>query len=66
MTLTEAREIYAYPEGHSREELKACLYALNEAAQPVELDNLQFAVIVDATQRLKLLEGKKVSEEGSS
>jgi len=55
MELDKAKKIYAYPKGHSREELKACIQALNEASQPIELNITQFIAIGDALNRLKVL-----------
>lgn len=51
MDILEAREIYAHPNGHSREELRKCLEILNNAAQPVQLNRMQFLAIQDAIAR---------------
>lgn len=52
--LNEARVVYAHPNGRTKKELAECLQTLNETAQPIELNNIQFAAVVDAHQRLNL------------
>ncbi len=50
--LERAKEIYTNPNRHSKVELLECLNLLNEAAQLVELNELQYLAIQDTIRRL--------------
>ncbi len=52
MDLDKARQIYKHPKGYSKQECRDCIQTLNEACQPVKLNNLQFVALMDAQARL--------------
>ena len=52
MNMKQAKTIYNNPKGYTKDELIECLEILNEAAQPVELSDIQFEAILDVHRRL--------------
>ena len=52
MDIQEAQKIYEHPNGHTKQELTDCINTLNNAAQPIRLNSLQYAAIQDAISRV--------------